>query len=247
MEREFGVPIPGRIVAPGQWTKTALKRLPEGPLNMRQLFGREAPLVVDLGCGNGRFLLSSALIRAGHDHVGVDILPLVIRYATRRANQRGLSNVRFAVVGGRELLERHVAPSAIAEIHCYHPQPYFESRQQAKRLITPEFLWLVHTRLAPGGLFVVQTDNRAYWRYMLEIIPSFFDFQEHAARWPDAPHGRTRREIIALRRGLPVFRGLGRPRQAISQADADILLARLPLPTFDADQSLAERAADEEE
>jgi hypothetical protein len=60
------------------------------------LFGRHAPLIVDLGCGNGRFLLASALARPECDHIGIDILPMVLRYATRRGNQRGLSNLRFA-------------------------------------------------------------------------------------------------------------------------------------------------------
>src|SRR6516164_10754839 len=98
VEREFGVPIPGEILDPAQWTQTALKKLPpQGPLDLAALFGRTAPLVVDLGCGNGRFLLGSAVWRSGHDHLGIDVLPVVIRYATRRANQRGLTNIRFAV------------------------------------------------------------------------------------------------------------------------------------------------------
>src|SRR5581483_2806669 len=90
IEREFGVPVPGEILDPAQWTQTALKKLPEGHLAWHALFGRDAPVVVDLGCGNGRFLLGSAVWRPDHDHLGVDVLPVVIRYATRRGNQRGL-------------------------------------------------------------------------------------------------------------------------------------------------------------
>src|SRR5271155_5098946 len=95
IEREFGVPIAGEILDPAQWTQTALKRLPEsGPLDVPALFGRTAPLVLDIGCGNGRFLIGSAVWRPELDHLGIDILPVVIRYATRRANQRGLVNLR---------------------------------------------------------------------------------------------------------------------------------------------------------
>src|SRR6478752_4887580 len=98
IEREFGVPVAGEILDPTQWTQTALKRLPDGRLDLEELFGREAPLVLDLGCGNGRFLIGSAVWRRDHDHLGIDVKPVVIRYATRRGNQRGLKNVRFAVI-----------------------------------------------------------------------------------------------------------------------------------------------------
>jgi tRNA (guanine-N7-)-methyltransferase len=241
IEREFGVPIAGEILDPSQWTQTALKRLPaEGPLDWEALFGRRAPLVLDLGCGNGRFLIGSAVWRPDHDHLGLDILPVVIRYATRRANQRGVTNLRFAVRGGREFLERYVAPHTIAESHCYHPQPYYDPAQVHRRLITPEFLALVHRSLTPGGPFFLQTDNPGYWNYVRRVVPVFFDFAERDKPWPDAPKGRTRREIIALRRGLPVFRGVGTPRPDLGEAEALRLAGELPPPVFDADRRLRE-------
>lgn len=240
IEREFGVPVPGEIVAQDQWTQTALKTLPDGPLDWRALFGREAPVVLDLGCGNGRSTLSSAVWRPQFDHLGVDILPLVIRYATRRANQRGLKNVRFAVIGGREILERHIALHSISEIHCYHPQPFYDPAHVHKRLITPEFLALVHRSLVPGGVFFIQTDNPGYWKYIAQAVPLFFEFTEQTTRWPDAPKGRTRREIIALRRGLPVFRGTGKARADLTPAEVMSRAESLPPPTFDADRRLLE-------
>jgi tRNA (guanine-N7-)-methyltransferase len=241
IEREFGVPVAGEILDPSRWTQTALKKLPaEGPLDLQALLGRCAPLVVDLGCGNGRFLIGSAVWRPDHDHLGVDVLPVVIRYATRRANQRGLTNIRFAVVDALRLLQRYLPPGSVAEMHCYHPQPYYDPADVHKRLITPAFLALAHRTLAPGGLFFVQTDNPGYWRYIRQLAPFFFEFYERIGRWPDAPKGRTRREIIALRRGLPVFRGSGPARQGLSEAEVLRLAEALPPPVFDADRRLRE-------
>jgi tRNA (guanine-N7-)-methyltransferase len=238
IEKEFGVPIPGEILPPERWAKTALKKIPDGILDMAALFGRSAPLVLDLGCGNGRFSISSAIERPEYDHLAVDILPVVIRYATRRGNQRGLSNIRFAVIGGRELLDDRIAPASVTEIHCYHPQPFYDRRQVGRRLITPEFLSLVHRALIPQGLFVIQTDNPGYWKYIRKVVPVFFDFEELPGYWPNAPRGRTRREIVALRQGLPVFRGMGRARQNLSETDALAMAGSLPPPTFDASRRL---------
>src|SRR5687767_12597513 len=191
METDFGIPIPGKILPPEAWAKTAIKRMPPpGPLDWKTLFGREAPVVLDLGCGNGRFIISSALGRPELNHFGCDILPLVIRYATKRANQRGLVNVRLAVIGAYELLEQYVAPGSVAEIHLYHPQPYKDAAKSERRLITPQFLALVHRALCPGGLFVIQTDNKAYWNYIRRVAPLLFEFDELHEPWSDAPHGR---------------------------------------------------------
>jgi tRNA (guanine-N7-)-methyltransferase len=248
IEREFGVPIAGEILEPERWTQTALKKLPpEGPLDWQALFGRRVPVVLDLGCGNGRFLIGSAVWRPDHDHFGTDVLPVVIRYATRRANQRGLSNIRFAVKDAQDLLGHYVPQGSVAEIHCYHPQPYYNPAEVHRRLITPGFLVLVHRALVPDGLFFVQTDNPGYWRYIRQIVPFFFEFEERDNPWPDAPKGRTRREIIALRRGLPVFRGSGRARVGLSEAEALRLAESLPPPVFDADRRLRELDAAERE
>jgi tRNA (guanine-N7-)-methyltransferase len=246
IEREFGVPIAGEILDRSRWTQTGLKRLRfDRPLAWEAVFGRTGPVVLDLGCGNGRFLIGSAVWRPDHLHLGIDVLPVVIRYATRRANQRGLTNLHFAVAAGQRLLGSCVEPASVTEVHCYHPQPYYDPALVRRRLITPRFLALVHKALAPAGQFFLQTDNPGYWHYVQKVVPLFFDFESRDRPWPDAPKGRTRREIIALRRGLPVFRGVGVPRQGLSKAEALHLAESLPPPVFDADRRL--RALDAEE
>ncbi|QDU30965.1 tRNA (guanine-N(7)-)-methyltransferase [Anatilimnocola aggregata] len=209
---DFGVAIPGRILPQEAWAQTAIKKMPDPPLDWQAIFGRSAPVVLDLGCGNGRFLISSSLERPKLNHLGVDILPMVIRYATRRCNQRGLHNARLAVIGAFELLAEYVPAASVAEIHLYHPQPYEKRGHIDDRLITLEFLTLVQNALVPGGLFVIQTDNKSYWKDISRFAPQVFEFEELTGPWPDAPQGRTRREIYARQHGLKIYRGQGTPK-----------------------------------
>lgn len=233
-ENDYGVPIPGEPVPREQWAKTAIKRLPpEGVLDFGAIFGRTAPLVLDLGCGNGRFTLAHAIAHPEMDHFALDALPVVIRYATKRANQRGLNNVRIAVCDADRFLARFVPPHSATEIHLYHPQPYHDPSQAERRLLTPRFLVDVHQSLVEGGQFVWQTDNRQYAAYMIEATAALFHVVEHPEVWPDAPLGRTRREIYALQHGLVVHRAICRPKPGMSREQCEEIATALPLPTFD--------------
>ncbi len=200
------------------------------------VFGRDAPRVLDLGAGNGRYLLGSALARPGHDHLGVDLVPQAIEHAARRASERGLGNLRYAWGDATTFLLERTAAASVDELHVYHPQPYYEVEDRAKRMLTPAFLARAWHVLRPGGLLVLQTDNPYYWRFLLSVVPRFFRFEERDGPWPDAPRGRTRREIVARSKGLRIFRGSGARRDELSSEEALRLGRELPLPDFDADK-----------
>ena len=244
-ETDWGVPLPGDWVELAQRADTHLKRLPLGTLDAARLFGRVAPLMIDLGCGNGRATILSALARPEVDHLAVDVFSGAIRHAVRRANRRGLTNVRFAVADAGDIVRRLLTDRSVEEIHLYHPQPIYDLADAPKRLITPTFLVHVHRVLKPGGLFIIQTDHPAYWEYLQKVMPLFFEMKEETTPWPNAPEGRTRREILACQLGLPIFRATCVPRGELDRASAQKQADRLPLPRFDADRRL--RQVDEQE
>jgi len=192
-----------------------------------RIFGRTAPRLVDIGCGDGRFVLESAAARPDVDHFGIESVSALVQRATVEAERRGLSNARFVAGDASAWLATEFAPGSIDEIHVYHPQPYYDPGQVPLELLTPEFFERSWTALRRGGLFVLQTDNAKYGRHLLEALQSRFDAEVQPGPWPDAPRGRTRREMVARRKGLPILRVVARRR------DAPLAIAPPP-PYFDA-------------
>ncbi len=224
-EFEFGVPFPGRVAPRERWSRTGFR---DGgtPFDWDRVFGRSSARVVDLGCGNGRYLIGSALSRPDRDHLGVDLVQRAIDFAAHRANKRGLRNLRFVTGEAVQWLFERLAESSVDEIHVYHPQPYYETFEISRRMLTPDFLERAWRVLLPGGILVLQTDNKAYWTYLLGEVARHFDPEIVPGPWPDAPRGRTRREIIARSQGLVVWRMVahrrGTPRAVpVSKPDFD--------------------------
>ena len=232
-EYEFGIPIAGPIVPKEQWTQCALKRIPDAsPVDWVSIFGREAPMVVDIGCGNGRYTIASCVLRPECNHLAIDSLPAVIRYGTRRANQRGLQHVRFAVVDGWRFLTELCGDASLSEIHIYHPQPHADPVAAERRMLTPEYIGWMYRRLMPQGRIFLQTDRKAYWDYLCGNLPSLFEWTNIEVDWPEPPEFRSRREILSRKQGLQIYRGQGVRRDGVSPEEFDRLVGSMQQPTF---------------
>jgi tRNA (guanine-N7-)-methyltransferase len=162
-------------------------------------------------------------------------VPPALRLGSLRAGQRGLTNLKFAWGDASEFILERVEPRSLAEVHLYHPQPYYDARKVERRQLTPQVLGAIHRALAPGGLFVFQSDNAAYVRYAREVAPRLFAWRELGGPWPDAPEGRTLREIVARSQGLSIVRVLAE-RLELDDDEVERRVAAMPAPQFDANR-----------
>lgn len=235
-DARHAAPFPGTVLPREQWCRTRVGLSREvTTFDWVKSFGREAPRVLDLGCGNGRYLVISGLARPHLDHLGVELVPPALRLGSLRAGQRGLSHVKFAWGDASEFILQRCPRDSVAEVHLYHPQPYYDRSKRDRRQLTPQTLAAIHRALSAGGKFVFQTDNPAYWRYACEAAPRLFAWRVVEGPWPDAPEGRTLREIKARSLGLTIHRAEG-VRLDLDDDEVERRMADLPAPDFDANK-----------
>jgi tRNA (guanine-N7-)-methyltransferase len=165
----------GRIT---QAQKDALERLwprfgvepPPAPIDLAALFGRTAPVVAEIGFGNGDHLLSRAQGEPEKNFLGVEVHRPGVGRVMHRAEQLDLKNLRVAAHDAVELLRDGIAPGSLAEVVVYFPDPWPKKRHHKRRLIQPEFVTLIADRLATGGRFRLATDWANYGEQMLAVL-----------------------------------------------------------------------------
>lgn len=190
------------------WPRYGLD-LPAAPLRLAEAFGREAPVVLEIGFGNGEHLLARAAAEPARDFVGVEVHRPGVGRVLNRAQAAGIGNLRVACHDAVEVLRDWLPARALAEIVVYFPDPWPKKRHHKRRLVQPAFAQLAASRLAPGGLLKLATDWADYARHMREVLDAEPALQNAAgaAGYVPRPDERppTRFELRGQRLGHEVF------------------------------------------
>ena len=140
------------------------------PLNFVETFGRNAPVEIDLGCGDGTFLVQMATENPEHDFLGIDRLALRVRSACRKAKMSQLSNVRVLRIEAGYAMTYLVPAESVSVIHMLFPDPWPKRRHHRRRTFTVQFLLATHRALVFDGLLHVATDDADYFHEMERIL-----------------------------------------------------------------------------
>jgi tRNA (guanine-N7-)-methyltransferase len=133
------------------------------------LFGRSAPVELELGAGDGSFLMRHAALHPDHDFLGVERLLGRLRKIDRKSRRLGLTNVRALRLEASYVLEWMIPAGSLEALHIYFPDPWPKRRHWKRRLIDPRFTELVVRAIRPGGHFHVRTDDASYFEQMMEV------------------------------------------------------------------------------
>jgi tRNA (guanine-N7-)-methyltransferase len=140
------------------------------PWDPAALFGRTAPLEVEVGSGKGLFLQSAATATPQHDFLGIEIAGKYARYASARLAKRGLPNAVVVEGDGQRLFEEMLPDESVTAVHVYFPDPWWKKRHHKRRVINERFLANVTRRLVAGGTLHYWTDVRERFDETLELI-----------------------------------------------------------------------------
>ena len=137
---------------------------------MAALFGRAAPLVVEIGFGMGSATAAIAAAAPDRDFLGIEVHPPGVGALLQRIDEGALGNVRIVQHDAVEVLERMIAPASVAAVHIFFPDPWPKKRHHKRRLIQPPFVRLLASRLAAGGTLHCATDWLPYAEQMLAVL-----------------------------------------------------------------------------
>jgi tRNA (guanine-N7-)-methyltransferase len=143
---------------------------PDRPLDAVAVFGRTAPLVLEIGSGTGEAAVAMAAADPARDLLAVEVHTPGIATLLRRVEDEGLRNVRVVEGDGLQVLAEALGPGSLDEVRVYFPDPWPKARHTKRRLVTPSFAALVASRLRPGGRLHVATDWASYAEQVLEVV-----------------------------------------------------------------------------
>jgi tRNA (guanine-N7-)-methyltransferase len=165
---------------PDELQRVRAARLYEPPSYFRPLHKHEifppsptrpdAPLEVDVGCGDGGFLLDLAAAHPDRDFLGLEKLLGRARKVARQAARRGLTNVKAMQIDSPYAVRHLLPPSGVSRLHLLFPDPWPKAKHAKNRLVQPEFCRHVHQLLVPGGEWLFKTDHPDYFNEAVNTI-----------------------------------------------------------------------------
>ena len=175
------------------------------PLDLPLVFGRTAPVVLEIGFGMGETTAEIAQANPQVDYLGVEVHAPGVGSLLRQIEARTLTNVRIVQHDAAEVVEHMIAPRALSGIHIFFPDPWPKKRHHKRRLLQVPFACLLATRLGAGAYLHVATDWEDYADWIVEVLRQT-PLQNTAERFAQRPAYRplTKFERRGIRLGHAV-------------------------------------------
>ncbi len=143
---------------------------PSETYNYAQVFNREAPLIVEIGFGNGSSLAAMAEANPELNYLGVEVHRPGIGHLMLLLEEKGIKNVKIYHHDAIEILEQKIPDHSVSGIHLFFPDPWHKRRHHKRRIVRPSFIELLNSKLKSAGYFHAATDWEHYAAEMLKTL-----------------------------------------------------------------------------
>jgi tRNA (guanine-N7-)-methyltransferase len=173
-------------------------------IDLSAIFGRHAPIEIEIGAGKGEFIIERAAEFLDRDFMAVELSGTIARVLAVRCGRAGLDNLRVARMDARTLINLMLETSSVSAYHIYFPDPWPKERHVKHRLFTPTLAANIYRTLAPGAIAYIATDVRDYAAEIFQMVDT-----AGLIRAVDAVPGAERtgfaRKYVAV--GKPIYSG----------------------------------------
>ncbi|GAB3480445.1 tRNA (guanine-N7-)-methyltransferase [Amycolatopsis cihanbeyliensis] len=168
----------------------SVDELEPGPVDFTGWFGRSAPLLLEIGSGMGETTAELAAAAPEVNYLAVEVYQAGLGQLMLRAEKLGVRNLRLFLGDAVVLLTEHVPPDSLAGVRIFFPDPWPKKKHHKRRLVQPEFVALMTSRLAAGGTLHLATDWENYAEQMLELCTAEPQLRNRFPDWAPRPEWR---------------------------------------------------------
>ncbi|RTY56517.1 tRNA (guanosine(46)-N7)-methyltransferase TrmB [Pantoea sp. YU22] len=173
------------------WPEMGVEFQPE-PLDLTQLFGRDAPVVLEIGFGMGASLVTMAQNNPQQNFLGIEVHAPGVGACLASAKEANVENLRVMCHDAVEVLEKMIPDNSLRMVQLFFPDPWHKARHNKRRIVQVPFAELVMRKLKLGGVFHMATDWEAYAEHMLDVMSSIDGYKNQSETQDYVPRPETR-------------------------------------------------------
>ncbi|WP_147199704.1 tRNA (guanosine(46)-N7)-methyltransferase TrmB [Pantoea sp. CCBC3-3-1] len=173
------------------WPVKGVEYQPE-PVDLAELFGREAPVVLEIGFGMGASLVAMAAANPQQNFLGIEVHSPGVGACLSTAHEAGVENLRVMCHDAVDVLDKMIPDHSLRMVQLFFPDPWHKARHNKRRIVQVAFAELVMRKLKLGGVFHMATDWEAYAVHMLEVMSSISGFKNQSPTLDYVPRPDSR-------------------------------------------------------
>ncbi|MDH5593835.1 MAG: tRNA (guanosine(46)-N7)-methyltransferase TrmB [Gammaproteobacteria bacterium] len=146
-------------------------------IDFESLFGRNAPVVFEIGFGMGDSLANMALSYPEKNYLGIDVHRPGVGNLLKKIEENNITNIRIMCSDAVEVLKNNIAAESLDAVYLFFPDPWPKKKHHKRRIVQPAFVQLIRSKLKNGGVFHLATDWENYAEHMVEVMQSAEGFE----------------------------------------------------------------------